>query len=97
MTARHGIPRRPSRPLRRPLSAALGCLRLSTVPTVPTAARGALYALVVALAAGGGLFLHDHAPGLYVLFLLVALGFVVALIRDQIRRDRAFYDKENKS
>ena len=53
----------------------------------------ALSALVVILAAVAGLWLHDHAPGLYVLFLLVALAGIFTLIRDVIRRDRAYYGR----
>lgn len=50
---------------------------------------GLLPVLAIVFSGLGGLWLHDHAPGLYVVALLVMLAFVVALIRDQIRRDRA--------
>lgn len=108
MTARHPAHRRPSsrpalpslRPAPRTLSADLRRLRALLLPTSRRAhAARATTARVAVLAfvAVGGTWTYDHAPALYVVFLLVAIGSVAFLIADQIRRDRAALDKENES
>lgn len=104
MTARHPAHRRPSsrptlpslRPVPRTLSADLRRLRALLLPA-SRRGHAARSVAVLAFVAVGGTWTYDHAPALYVVFLLVAIGFVAFLIANQIRRDRAALDKENES
>lgn len=57
---------------------------LSAPPRHVRIVRMVLLVLFFALA---GLWLHDHAPGLYLVFLLGAIGFTVALGIVAYRRD----------